>query len=68
MKPQKPFKYKLSKKEFVPFRYVYLLYDAEGDDAGCYRTYQECVDDAWGPRFKTYTIRQYRLVPKKEEK
>lgn len=46
-----------------PPRFIYVLFDHEGDAAGMYETEREADDDAIGPTFRpTYRVRQYLLI------
>jgi hypothetical protein len=51
-----------------PLKVLYALYDEDGYWANTFDDRGEAEADAWGPRFRTYEIREYRLVPKRERK
>lgn len=46
---------------------LYILFDAEGVICGDYLTREEAEEDAWGPRFRRFTVREYALVPLRNE-
>lgn len=56
------------KKKKQPLKSIYVLYDNDGEWAGTYDTWDEADGDAVGPRFRPkYTVREYRLVLRKDE-
>lgn len=54
-------------KKNKPPRNVYALFDRDGIFFGAYLARDEAEMDAYGPRLRKYTIREYRLVPRKSE-
>jgi hypothetical protein len=51
------------KKKRLPKR-LWVLFDGDGVDCGSFLTRKEAEAEAWGPRFRLYTIRCYKLVAK----
>jgi len=57
-----------NKKRIYPQKYIYVLFDAKGEWCGTYDSRKEAERDACGPRFRPkYSVRQYRLVLRKDE-
>lgn len=45
-----------------PPKHMFALFDKDGQLACTYTKREDAKNDAWGPRFATYTIRVYELV------
>ena len=55
----------LTKKK--PPKAIWALFDEHGIWAGTYKTKEEAVLDAYGPRFRDHSIREYALMPKSKK-
>jgi hypothetical protein len=55
------------KKKKSPPKVVWVLFDKDGEECGLFMNSEDAHNDACGPRFRSYTVFAYKLVPKKEE-
>lgn len=47
-----------------PKKSFWALFDQSGQLIDFYVSKAAAESEAWGPRFRSYTIREYRLVPR----
>ena len=58
----------VKRKKKPPVRYLWALYDAQGELFDVHESKEEAHADAVGPRFRPrYTVRCYELVLRKNE-
>lgn len=50
-----------------PPQTIYLLFTGKGELFDFHLSRADAESDAWGPRLRNYTIREYRLVLRKDE-
>lgn len=41
---------------------LFILFDESGEPCGVYETREEATDDACGPRFRRFRVREYLLM------